>query len=343
MVNQHPVEGAGPERPPGAEGLSLYDEGFLCLPRERAGDDAVGEGERGTHGSDDGGFSVEADALAEAIHGFDARAMRAEQIRDTKLLQFVGRPIELLVRSGKQVKAAQNSINGTIVKLGSSVGQNIDDARMTAACNHNQALRRVQDERLIFRNVVFGQAFRRLDFSRFAPVALRELPRHRAGKPRAGKKLRPAFVLDEFAAGGFVLLANGHHLVVFTFGSGPAIKDSLANVDDGHGAGVFLHPFAAKREQAGHVVPMVVSEDDFPDPGEVDLQVARVDGHRFRMRPGVEENAMAVRFDEGGESPFAKPRRFSHEHRGEHSDFEGVDLGGRVAGRRRRGVSWGVS
>ncbi|GAC1631055.1 MAG: hypothetical protein NVS9B14_02380 [Candidatus Acidiferrum sp.] len=71
---------------------------------------------------------------------------------------------------------------------------------------------------------------------------------------------------------------------------------------------------------------MVVREDYFADTGEVYLQVTRVDGHCFRMRSSVQQNAVAIGFDEGGESPFAKPGRLSHEHRGEHGDFEGADL-----------------
>src|SRR5262249_29114836 len=139
-------------------------------------------------------------------------------------------------------------------------------------------------------------------------------------------------MLDEFAAGRFELLANGDHLVVFAVGSGTTIEDAFANVNGGHGSGIFFHQFAAKSEQAGDVIPMVRSEGCFGDAGKVELQLCRFQGERVRVRASVEQNAMAVRFDERGKAPFANASGFADEHGGEDSDFEGVNLGGWIGG-----------
>src|SRR5438128_2543680 len=107
-----------------------------------------------------------------------------------------------------------------------------------------------------------------------------------------------------------------------------------AGVDGGHGGGILLHPFAAKSEQAGNEVRMVVCEDDFVDAGEINLQVAGVRSDGVGMRARVEENAVAVRFDERREAPLAEGGWLSDEHGREHCDFEGVDLGCPIAGFR---------
>src|SRR5262249_60421092 len=97
-----------------------------------------------------------------------------------------------------------------IVKLILGIGQDVDDAGMTTARDDDQALRAVQYERLVFQDVVFHQAFRRLDSpdgGGKAPVALRELPRDGTREPRARKEFRPGFVVDESPSRRRILLA----------------------------------------------------------------------------------------------------------------------------------------
>src|SRR5262245_6322310 len=195
---------------------------------------------------------------------------------------------------------------------------------MTTARDDYQALRGVQYEGLVLRDVVFHQTVRRLDSSDGRgkpPVTLRELPRDGTREPRAGKEFRPSFVLDESPPSRIVFLANGHQWIVLaTLGSGPAIEDSPADVDDGHRARISLHPFAAESEQTGNVVQMVMSQDDFMDAREVHVQFTGVRRHGVRVCSRVEQDAVAVRFNEGGEAPFTEPGRFSDEHGREHGD-----------------------
>jgi len=81
--------------------------------------------------------------------------VRAQKVRDPKLLQLVARPVQLLIARCEQVQAADDSIHWLVGKSLFRVSQNIDDPGVPAAGQHYQASRRVEHERLILRNVVF--------------------------------------------------------------------------------------------------------------------------------------------------------------------------------------------
>jgi hypothetical protein len=133
-------------------------------------------------------------------------------------------------------------------------------------------------------------------------------------------------VLDELAARRLVLLADRNHWVVFASRRRAAPEDAAAHVRDRERGGILLHQFPPQGEKARRVVPVIVSEDDLFDVGEIDLQVARILQDRVGMRAGVHQHPVPVRFDEAGEPPFAKSVAIADEHGGKDGDLESTDL-----------------
>lgn len=80
------------------------------------------------------------------------------------------------------------------------------------------------------------------------------------------------------------------------------------------------------------MVPVIVGKDDFVNGGKIDLQFFQVQSDGIPMGAGINENLMAIRFNQCGKTPFADTCGLAHEHGGENSDFEGVDLGGGIGG-----------
>ena len=56
------------------------------------------------------------------------------------------------------------------------------------------------------------------------------------------------------------------------------------------------------------MIPVIVRKDDFPDIGQIDLQVACVLQHRVRVGSGIQQNAMTICLDQRRKSPLAQPR-----------------------------------
>src|SRR4029450_9293437 len=106
------------------------------------------------------------------------------------------------------MQAPDDSVHWMVGKSLFRVSQNIDDARVPAAGQHHQALRRVEHQRLILRNVVFDQPARLLHFPAGAPVALRVFTWHGAGQPSAREDVESFGVLNTFSAASFIIFTN---------------------------------------------------------------------------------------------------------------------------------------
>src|SRR3984885_6571862 len=123
------------------------------LLRKLARGDPVGQRESRTYRGNDRRFTCQAGAAAQAIHGFDASAMRSEQICDVEFFHLVAGPVELLVRRRIEMQAADDSIDRTIVKFPVCIGQDVDDAGVAAARYYDQALGRIQHYGAVFWHV----------------------------------------------------------------------------------------------------------------------------------------------------------------------------------------------
>ena len=80
------------------------------------------------------------------------------------------------------------------------------------------------------------------------------------------------------------------------------------------------------------MVIVIVGEDDFAHVAEVEFQITHVGEDGFGARTGVDEDAMAVGFDQRGKSPFPDP--LVGKHGGEDGDFEVLNLRMRFSGAR---------
>ena len=83
------------------------------------------------------------------------------------------------------------------------------------------------------------------------------------------------------------------------------------------------------------MVGMVVAQDDVADVGEIDLQLLSVTEDGLLARARVEQEPVAIDFDQGGETPLPDAVGVG-QHRGEDRDLDGVGapLGSEHAGRR---------
>lgn len=204
--------------------------------------DALAEDEGSADRSYDGGLSRQTKALADAVDAFDASAVRADQIGDAKFLHLVGGPIDLRIGGREQVEPAYDGVHRNIRKRAARKRKDIDDAGVATAGDHDEALRSVEHQSLIFGNVVFDQPFRRANLASHAPVAFGKNAWHGPGKPCAGKYLCGGVVFDEVASGGFIGFLDGNHFVVFPAGfCGPAIEDSFRDVGARKSGGIHFH------------------------------------------------------------------------------------------------------
>src|SRR5580693_1742679 len=113
------------------------------LLRKLARSDPVGERESRTYRGNDRRFTRQARAATQAIHGFDASAMRSQQICNVELFHFVAGPVELLVGRRIEMQAPDDSVDRTVMKFRIRVGQYVDDSGVAAARYYHQALGRI--------------------------------------------------------------------------------------------------------------------------------------------------------------------------------------------------------
>ena len=142
-----------------------------------------------------------------------------------------------------------------------------------------------------------------------APVPFGISARDRAGQPGPREDLGRPLDDHERPAQRLVLLLERQRLVgLAAVGTGPAQEDPRADIRALEGVGVPPGKLATQRHEPSDVVAMMMAEDHVGDAAQVDLQLACVLEHGFRPRPGVEQDAAAVRLDQCREAPLAHAR-----------------------------------
>src|SRR5579872_4506827 len=102
------------------------------LTRERAGMNAFAEDEGCADCAYGGGTARPAHALADAIDAVNSGAVRAQQIGSAEAFELVCCPIHLRIGGRKEVKAAEDGVNGLIGKFALGHGQRVDDPGVSA-------------------------------------------------------------------------------------------------------------------------------------------------------------------------------------------------------------------
>ena len=74
------------------------------------------------------------------------------------------------------------------------------------------------------------------------------------------------------------------------------------------------------------MVPVVVRENDFLNIRQIDVKIAGVLEHGVRVRSGIDQNAVPVRLDKRGKTPFAETNGIANQHGGQDGDLECVNL-----------------
>src|SRR5271163_1753835 len=96
----------------------------------------------------------QAHQLAKAVDAFDAGAVSAENACRLVFLQLGSGPGKLLISGSEEVKAANGGVNGSGTQEAARILKRVDDAGMPAARKQDEAVRSVEDERLIVGDVV---------------------------------------------------------------------------------------------------------------------------------------------------------------------------------------------
>ena len=81
------------------------------LLRQHSGNDPLIKRKDGTDRAHHGRLARQAGALPQSINGFDPGAMRAHQVRDFELFEFVSSPVQLFVGGWEQVQTADDCEN----------------------------------------------------------------------------------------------------------------------------------------------------------------------------------------------------------------------------------------
>ena len=185
--------------------------------------------------------------------------------------------------------------------------QGVDDARMAAAGDQHQPLVRVEHQRHVLGDVILGQPSVRLsDRALEGPVALGVSPRDRSGQPGPREELRRTLDHDERPAEMLIFRPGAQRLVgLATIGGGTTEEDPRSDMGSLEGRRVPPGQLATQRHQASGMVAVMVAEDHVGHAGEVGLELEGVPEHGLGARPGVEEDAMAFRFDQRREAPLA--------------------------------------
>ena len=74
------------------------------------------------------------------------------------LTEFGRGPINLLVSGGKQMQAADEAVDGLVAEVLFSECCDVDDAGMATTSEDDQAFNSIEDQALIFGDVVFDEA-----------------------------------------------------------------------------------------------------------------------------------------------------------------------------------------
>jgi hypothetical protein len=130
-------------------------------------------------------------------------------------------------------------------------------------------------------------------------------------------------VFDEDAACGLICGFERKHRVAFAGGGRAAPENTLAGVRARERGGIRFGEFPAQRQQAAGMVRVVVTEEDFLHAGQVHAQFLRVPEHGVGPRAGVEQDAAAIGFDQGGEAPFTDPP--VRQHGRKHKNAQGAN------------------
>src|SRR5580658_6971334 len=114
----------------------------LCawLSRDRSGIESASQIEAAADRADRGCLAIQAGEQAQTVDGFDAGAVRTQQIFQAEFLQPGCGPGERVVAGLIEVEAAQRGIDGCERDFSARVVQRVDDTGVTTPGNHYQSL-----------------------------------------------------------------------------------------------------------------------------------------------------------------------------------------------------------
>ena len=119
------------------------------------------EVKRGADGADNCLRARQSQLSADFVDGVNTGAMRSHEVLDGELLELVGSPADEIVFGGEEMDAPDESVNGSLRKLLGRVGEDIHDAGVTASGDDDEAATGVDDERGVFRKIVFDESIGR--------------------------------------------------------------------------------------------------------------------------------------------------------------------------------------
>ena len=251
--------------------------------------------------------------------------VRAQQVPKPEFLQLAPRPFQRRIVGGKQVEPSHGCQNRRATHDLSRVFNRVDDARVAAATDDDQAVPGIDNHRCVLGDGVFDQASRGLDASGAAPIAFGVLARDRTGEPHGRQELGRAGMFDEDAAERLIRCLQGQQAIPLRpIVPGSPVEDAARDVSAGESTGVLPGQLLSEVHEARCVITMVVRDDEIGHIRQMDPELDGVTEHGFRALAGVDQQSPAIDFEQRRESPLADATTgVSREHRGQHSHFDG--------------------
>lgn len=111
--------------------------------------------------------------LSQTVYRLDPTAVCTEQVLENKFLTLTRSAGQRLFLGGKEMEATDRGVDRCYLNLCTGVIENVDNARVTASGHGHRPLGRIDDERLILRQIIFGNAAAsQADAARTDPIAL---------------------------------------------------------------------------------------------------------------------------------------------------------------------------
>src|SRR5207302_3387259 len=294
--------------------------------REPQGIQPLPQREARADGTDYRRLTGEPDDLAQAVRRFDPGAVRAQQIRHSELTQLAGRPGHLRIRCREQVEAADHGVNRGGPQERPRVLRGVDDPRVPAPGDDDQAILRVDHDRGVLRYRILRRAIRALQQQPLRPVALLIGARHGPGEPDARHQPVGATVLTERPAARLILGAQWQQAVGFVaVGREAALKNRGSDVGAGQRGRVALRQLPSQRDQPAHMVGVIVRQHNVRHGGEIETELLRISEDRLGSSTRIDQETTTVDLEEGREPPLTDAvLGIPREHRGEDGDADGA-------------------
>src|SRR5215471_10457074 len=205
--------------------------------------------------------------------------MGAQEILYSVLFQLASGPFQVFVVELKQVKTSYHGMHGRSPRLRAGVFKSVDDSRMAATQYNNQTPIRINHQRHVLGNSVFGRrSIRHLHLAAGsdAEVPLRENARDRPCNPNSRVKFYGAVVHNHSPAQPFIHGAHPLHWLPTAYRDVAFQEDPLAYMRHREGGWILITHRPSERDESPSVISVIVGEDDVRHVHQIDFQLANV-------------------------------------------------------------------